>query len=98
MVPMEWLPLEDQSGKQREDRDGDNLLNDFQLHQTERATVADKADAVSRHLTAVLKEGQSPRYEDNHQQGCVVGDGAGLLQLEVPIPGKGHEDVADNEQ
>ena len=74
-----------------EDNKSDDLLNDFELHQAERASVALKAYAVSRNLQAVLKESDAPGEEDDEDKGCGIGKETGTLQLQVPVPGKRHE-------
>ena len=60
MVPAQ-VRAEIESGKYAEDRDGDDLLNHFELHGRE-ATVA---EAVGGNLETVLEEGDAPANE-NH--------------------------------
>ena len=48
-------------------------------------------DSVRRHLKTILDEGNSPTRKNRNPQGRV-------LILEVPIPGKGHEDVGNGQQ
>ena len=64
MIPMQLFVLENQVGNQGEHHQRDALLNDFELHQIERATVIHKAETVGGHLTAIFQEGDAPR-EDN---------------------------------
>ena len=74
MVPVQRLVTEEQGRKDGEDGQGDDFLDDLQLHQGVRATVADEAYAVGGHLTAVLKKGDEPRESDDHKQGPVGTD------------------------
>ena len=97
MVPVEVLPLEEDVGDDNEDDERDDLLNDLQLHQGERAAVSDEAYPVGRYLTAVFKEGDCPREEYDAQQRPVCGD-AGLVELQVSVPRQRHKNVAANEQ
>ena len=71
MVPVQGLAAEEDGGEHGEDRQGNNLLDDFQLHQRVRAAIADEAYAVGRHLAAILKEGDAPREGDDRKQGPV---------------------------
>lgn len=94
---MKALVLEHQVGDDGEDRQRDTFLNNFQLNQIERSAVTGKADAVGRNLTAVFEESDAPRESDNTNQGPVAGR-ASLLQFQMPIPGKCHEDIAQDEE
>ena len=98
MVPVERLAFEDEHHDNREDRQGNDFLNDFQLHQVERSAVTLEADAIGRHGEAVFKEGDAPRKQDDTNQ-RPRGRNLHFLQFEVPVPGKSHEDVgADQHQ
>jgi len=57
MVPMQMLTLEEQVGYDAEHNQGDDFLNDFELHQRERSAVVDEADSVRRHQKTVLYAG-----------------------------------------
>ena len=48
---------------------GDDLLQYLKLHQRERTAITLEADAVGRHLQAILEKGNSPRqcYHSNHR-------------------------------
>ena len=54
-----------------EHHQGDDLLQDLELHQREGTTIALEANAVGRHLQALLEKGNTPRQCDhsNHRQG-----------------------------
>ncbi len=54
---MQMLPLEEQVGYDAEHNQGDDFLNDFELHQRERSAVVDEADSVRRHQKTVLYAG-----------------------------------------
>ena len=60
VVPVELLVLEDEVGDDGKDHQRDALLDNLQLHEVERTSVIDEAEAVGRHLTTVLEEGDHP--------------------------------------
>lgn len=97
VVPVQRFALEEQGGEDGEDDERHYLLDDFELHQREGAAVAGEADAVGRNLAGILEEGDAPREEDDGKQGPMGGN-LHLLQLQVTVPGEGHEDVGDDEQ
>ena len=94
---MQRLALEEQGGEDGEDDERHHFLNDLELHQREGAAIAGEADAVGRNLARILEERDAPREEDDGKQGPMGGN-LHLLQLQVPVPGEGHEDVGDDEQ
>ena len=57
---MQLLPLEDDVGYDAEDNQGDDFLDDFQLHQREGSAIVNEADAVRRHKEAVFDAGDAP--------------------------------------
>ena len=61
VVPMQAFVLEHEMCKDCEYNEGDTLLDYFQLHKGKGASVSNKADAVCRHLAAILKESYEPR-------------------------------------
>ena len=72
MVTMQMSALEHDVGNNTEYSQRDALLNDLQLDEVKRTTVFDKAKAVGRYLTAVFKEGDAPREDDNADEGPVA--------------------------
>lgn len=93
MIPVQSLSLEEHGGKNREDNEGDDLLDDFQLHQSEGTAVIDESDAVGRYLTGVFEECDSPAegYDANQRE---RGEPAELLfQFQMAVPRESHEDV-----
>ena len=64
MIPFD-LHMEGNDGEQDKDGKSDNLLNDLQLHEVERSSVADKSHAVGGNLQAVFEEGNRPREDNN---------------------------------
>ena len=95
---MQRFAFEKHGDEDGEDGERDDLLNHLQLHQREGPAVADKADAVGRHLTGIFRQGQKPRQQDDEDERRVLREDVDLLQLQVTVPGEGHEDVGDNEQ
>ena len=70
-----------------EDRQGDDFLDGLELCRGKGAV----ADPVGRHLEAVFKKGDAPAYQNDHPQ-------LFHLELEVAIPGQGHEQVGADKQ
>ena len=64
MVPLKSLPLEHHCDDDSEHGEGDDLLDDLELHDVERSAVAVEADSVGRDLGAVFEESQAPGQED----------------------------------
>ena len=62
------------------------------MHECEGTAVAFEADTVGRDLEAVLEEGNRPREGDDADEWPGCGH-MHLLEFEVAIPRKGHEDV-----
>ena len=68
VVPVDGLSLEDEQDDYREDGEGDNLLDDFELDEIERAAVLGVADAVGRDGEAVFEERNAPREQDDQDE------------------------------
>lgn len=51
MIPMQRFTFEKHSGEHRKNNKCYHLLDDFQLHQRKRTSIAYKADAIRRYLT-----------------------------------------------
>ncbi len=79
--------MEVEEGEDSEDRQRNDLLDDFELEKGELAV----ADAVGWDLEAVFEEGDEPADDDDGQQ-------RGVAVLEVAVPGDGHEDVGADEE
>ena len=60
VVPLQALSFEHYCDDDCKYRQGNDFLDDFQLHEVEGAAVAVEADAVGRDLCAVFKECDSP--------------------------------------
>ena len=97
MVPVEGFALETESDDDGENDSGNDFLEYLELNQGEGAAVVQKADAIGGHLTHVFKQGDAPREEDDGYEGPVATD-TRFLQLQVAVPGKGHENVGQDEQ
>ena len=59
MVPTKGR-MERDGGEDDKNHEGDYLLDDLELHQTEGPAVSFKTYAVGGYLQAVLKEGDTP--------------------------------------
>ena len=57
---MEVCALKHDVRNDTEHRNGNALLNHFQLNDVEGTSVAVEAESVCRYLTAILKEGNTP--------------------------------------
>ena len=68
MVPLKRLALEHYSSKHREDCKRNHFLDDFKLHEVERASIVNESDSVRGYLCTVLEECHSPREEDDEDQ------------------------------
>ena len=90
---MQRLSVEIDRDKHGEYRQRDDFLNHLQLHDVERTAVAVKADAVGGNLAAVFGQCQQPRQEDDDIEWGIACDDVDLLQLQVTVPGEGHEDI-----
>jgi len=80
--------LQIENGKRHKHAQGDDFLNDLQLTDTQRAV----ADAIGGHLKEELKKRNTPTDKSGDQPGLVV------QLLEMGVPGKGHKDVAANQE
>ena len=96
MVPLEVLALEEEVHDDREDGQGNDLLQDLELHQAEGAAVAAEADAVGRHGQAIFEEGDSPGEQDDEDQ-RPSGRDLHFLQFEMSVPRERHEHVRQDE-
>ena len=92
MIPA-YLHVKRQCREDNEDHEGDDLLDDLQLHKRERSAVAFETDAVRRHLQTVLKKSDSPREQDHEDKRCGIGEETGLLHLQVTVPRQRHKDI-----
>ena len=80
-----------------ENNQGDDLLNHLELHQTEWPAIVTKANAVSRHLKAILKQSQEPAEQDDTEQWQMVKPAELLTHLQMAIPSTRHENVGYNQ-
>ena len=97
VIPVEVVALEHDIGHDSEHSQRDALLYDLQLHQVEGSTIVNESQPIGRHLATVFEEGDAPREGDDAQQRPVARH-ARLLQTQMTIPGKRHENIAQNEQ
>lgn len=96
VVPTD-LHVESEHREDDEHAEGDDLLDDFELHDGEGAAMLDETEAVGGDLEAILEESDGPAEGDDADEGEVL-EPLVFIELEVPIPGESHEDVAANEQ
>ena len=86
VVPAQML-AEVEGDEDAEDHQGDDLLDHLELDEREAAST----DAVGRHLEAVFEKSDAPTDENDLPQRL-------LAELQVAIPGEGHEDVGEGEK
>ena len=96
MVPVQMLPLEQEGDDDGEDRQRDNLLNDFKLNEGKRPSVAGESYAVRRYCKAVFEKCDSPGKQDDEDQGPSRRD-LHFLQFEMSVPSERHEHVRQYE-
>ena len=96
MVPLQGLALEQEGDDDREDGQGDDFLDDLELHQVEGTAVAVEADAVGRDGEAVLEKSDAPGEEDDEDE-RPAGGNLHLLEFEMAVPRERHEDVRKDE-
>ena len=68
VVPMQYFALKHHVGNDGKYKQGDALLQDLELNEGERTTIARESDTIGRNLTAIFKEGDEPREDDNADQ------------------------------
>src|ERR1035437_2028411 len=91
VIPGEFF-LEHEPGEADEDHQRDALLDDLELITAE--TAAEIARAVRRHHQAVFEKGDAPRSQNDEEERFALQP----LELQLPIPGEGHEDVGADEE
>lgn len=65
MVPMERFSAEERCDDYSEDNQRHHFLNHLKLYERKRTTIVNEADAVGWYLAAILKEGDTPREQDD---------------------------------
>ena len=97
VVPTEGLRLEHRDYDDGEHGERDGFLDDLQLDKVERTTIDCRAYAVGGNHKWILEQGNTPRHQDDQKQRPVFRCGDDLDQFQLSVPGKGHEDVGDDE-
>ena len=95
VVPAEVV-LENNDGKERKHRVGYPGVDDFVFNYIQRTAVAIKTIAVGRHNDALFNDRDPPvkKHDRVDRPGAEVDDLHGL-ELQVQIPGAGHENVGN---
>lgn len=97
VVPFQgFIPEKDQS-EAGEHQQCDYFLDYFELNQCERTAVFGIAHAVGRHHKAIFQQGDTPTG-DYHAHDSGFLKKRQMLEFQVPVPGKSHEDVGANEE
>lgn len=98
IVHTEALCLKEKDCQQGKYREGDNLLDNLQLEESEGATIVYKAEAVCGHHSAILKQRNKPTDKDDGKDGQCRKLRTELLCLQVAIPRKGHKCITHQQQ
>ena len=90
MVPLEGVTLDKEHGKECEDHQRDNLLDNLELPESEWSAKLVATDAVSGHLEAVLKKCDTPANKHDAYHAVAL-----ELRFEcyMAIPCQCHEDI-----
>ena len=75
----------------------DHLLDDFQLHQRERAAILLIPEAVGRDLGTIFKEGDAPADTDDSHKAELL-KALHFSEFEMPIPGHCHKHIRQEEK
>lgn len=73
--------------KNSEDEKCNSLLNDFELRRRKKSV----SHSIGGDLEAIFKKRNSPRGQNHNPK-------SSLLKLQMAIPGKRHEEIAENEE
>lgn len=96
VVQREMFILEENDSEQGKDGERDDLLNDFELPKVKRTAIAGIADFIGGYLETIFKEGNAPA-DDNDEGKTDIAEPAHLLEFEMPVPCKSHENIGDNQ-
>ena len=90
MVPLEGVTLDKEHGKECEDHQRDNLLDNLELPECEWTAELVATDAVGRHLKAVLEKCNTPtnKHDANHAVALEL-----RFECYMAIPCQCHEDI-----
>ena len=95
VVPAQGVRLHENQREQREDRERDHFLDDFQLPDRERPAELRRPDAVGRNLEAVFEQGDAPAQQDDRQHAEAF---EFRFECDMPVPCERHEGVRYDEQ
>ena len=95
VVPTEGVGAHEEEREEGEDREGDDLLQDLELPDRKRAAELGGAEAVGRHLEAILEEGDAPTQQHDDGQPEAFEP---RLESDMPVPRQRHEGIGDDEQ
>ena len=95
MIPMQRFSFKQYGSEYCKDDKRHYFLDNLKLHQRKRTAIAYEPDAIGRNLKWILRQRYHPREQNNGIE-RLVGDNFHLLQLQMPVPGKRHEDIGYN--
>jgi len=97
VIPFEGFVFEKNERKQREHHECDDLLDDLELDERERAAVFAKSDPVGRNHEAIFQESDQPTHQYEARKAGFLKKFQ-VLEFQVPVPGKRHEDIGKQQQ
>ena len=97
VVPQQRFVIEYRYRDNSKDRQGNRFLDDFQLHQAEGTAIDFAANGVGGNHEEIFDERDTPRSKNDKDERPVGAD-VHFLELEVAVPGGGHEHVTDDEK
>ncbi len=92
VIPVKFLAAEDEHREDGEYCQGDDFLDNLELHEVEWAAVGFEADAVGRYLTGVFEECYCPREDNDGDERPIVHE-LHLLHFKMSVPSECHKDV-----
>lgn len=98
MVPMEAFPLEKQYDEDRKDYQGNHFLDDLELNEAERTSVDLRTYPVGRYHETVFQKGNTPGHKYHEYEGPILDGWVDLGELQLSVPGEGHENVGADQQ
>lgn len=95
VVPPQGVRFHEDDGEDREDQQGDDLLDHFELPDREGASQLGAADAVGRDLETVFEQGDPPAEQDDGQHPEALYFG---FESDMPVPSQCHKGIGKDQQ
>lgn len=95
VVPPQGVRFHEDDGEDREDQQGDDFLDHFELPDREGASQLGAADAVGRDLETVFEQGDPPAEQDDGQHPEALYFG---FESDMPVPSQCHKGIGKDQQ